>query len=225
MATTILKTRLPPLDARLVERWRAVPTTITADLFDGAVLADPRIKPLNRLAPGPALCGRIVTARCEPPDFGCVLHAIDLAVAGDILMIAANGYAERAMIGEILGGAARRKGVLGIVCDGAVRDIGMLASWTDFPVFTLATTARGPASKHGGTVNGPVTFGGVQADAGDLLVADDDGIVILTPNQMSTRIEAAEARCRAELDWQEKLRNGATLVEALDVPAAILAGD
>lgn len=98
----------------------------------------------------------------------------------------------------------------------------MLAQWSDFPVFTFANTARGPASKNGGAVNGPVRFGGVAVNAGDLLVGDDDGIVILSPEQMLSLIDAAEAKCRAEVEWEAQLSLGTKLVEVFNVPAAIL---
>ena len=59
------------------------------------------------------MVGRAVTVRCEPPDVGAVLYAIDLIQPGDVLVIAANGDAETAMIGEILGGQLRRRGGCG----------------------------------------------------------------------------------------------------------------
>ena len=68
------------------------------------------------------LFGRAVTARCEPPDFGAVLRAVDRVGPGEVLVIAAGGVESHAMIGDVLGGHLRAKGAAGIVCDGAVRD-------------------------------------------------------------------------------------------------------
>jgi 4-hydroxy-4-methyl-2-oxoglutarate aldolase len=112
-----------------LEPWRAVPVAIAVDLGRDLGQIDPAIRPL--LPPGrqPRLFGRALTALCEPPDFGAVLHALDLVEPGDVLMIAAAGHAETAMIGEILGGHLRRRGGRGLVCDGAVRDVATLAGW------------------------------------------------------------------------------------------------
>ena len=116
---------------------------------------------------------------CEPPDFGAVLLAIDRIGAGEVLVIAAQGRAETAMIGEILSGQARRRGAVGVICDGAIRDVATLAQWADFSVFTRHVTPRGPWSAERGAVNAPVVFGGQTIGPGDLLIGDDDGLVAL----------------------------------------------
>ena len=126
MAVTIHTPKLAPLDPALVRRWAAVPTTIAADLHAGRTLADPAIRPLRRFGAGPRLAGRARTVRVEPPDFGAVLHAVDRAEAGDVLLIAAGGRLDVAVLGDILGGVARRRGVAGVACDGALRDLGSL---------------------------------------------------------------------------------------------------
>src|SRR4051794_9690026 len=147
-----MPTRLYPapsaLDPELVRAWAAVSTTIAADLFRGRVLADPAIRPLRPLGPSSRLAGRAVTAWCEPADYGPVQHAVAVAGPGDIFVAAPGGRPAPAMTGDIRGAPARRKGVLGIVIDGAVRDIGILASWPDFSVFARGNTARGPSSKE-----------------------------------------------------------------------------
>ena len=95
-------------------------------------------------------------------------HAIALAGAGDVVVVDAGGRSDRAMIGELLSGAARLKGIAGVVVDGPVRDVGTLAGWTDFPVFSRGTTARGPASMGSGAVNRPIMLGWCAVAPGDL---------------------------------------------------------
>ena len=210
----------PPLDSALVARWGRISTTITADLFRGSVLADPRIRPLQPLPPGVRLVGRALTVRCAPPDFGAVLQAVDLAGRGDVVVIAADGDPNTAMIGDILSGVARRKAVAGVVCDGAVRDIGVLRSWSDFPVFSRSTIARGPSSKESGTVNAPVPFAGLNVTPGALVVGDDDGLVFLAPEEAAEFIDEAERRTQAEVDWVKRLEAGDTLCGVFAVPPA-----
>ena len=79
--------------------------------------------------------GSAVTAWCEPADYGPVHHAIAIAKPGDKIVVAAGGRRDAAMIGELLSGAARHKGIAGVLVDGAVRDVNTLAQWPDFPVF------------------------------------------------------------------------------------------
>src|SRR5262245_35273522 len=97
---------LPSSDLKTAEidPWRAVAVAVAVDLVRDHGQIDPDIRPLNPPGRQPRLFGRAVTAQCEPPDFGAVLHALDLIRPGDVLMIAANGYRQTAMIGEILGG-------------------------------------------------------------------------------------------------------------------------
>src|SRR4051812_2968247 len=106
--------------------WRAIPVSIAVDLARDIGQIDPDIRPLRPPGRQPPLCGRAVTALCEPPDFGAVLRALELVAPGDVLVIAANGAREFAMIGEILCGHLRRRGAAGVVCDGAVRDVATL---------------------------------------------------------------------------------------------------
>ncbi len=197
----------------MLARWRHVPTAIIADVSNGACLIDPDIRPLIPAGRQPRLFGRAVTAMCAPPDFGAVLHALDGLVAGDVLVIAAQGHRDNAMIGGILGGHLRRKGAAGIVCDGAVRDVAELAAWSDLSVYARFITPRGPTAWQQGEVNAPVEIGGRVISAGDLVIGDDDGLVSLTSEEMTTLISKAEAKLSLEADWQKSLAAGQSVKE------------
>ena len=108
----------------------------------GRLLVDPRIRPLRPFAGARRLVGPAVTAWCEPGDIGAALHAVALARAGDVIVIDGDGYLQSALIGEHVCGSARRQGVAGMVVNGAVRDVGPLASWPDFPVDKRAQPLR-----------------------------------------------------------------------------------
>ncbi len=220
MTVTIHRPALPALGPDLVRRWGAISTTITADLVEGRTLANAAIRPLRPLGSVSRLVGRARTVRCEPPDFGAVLHGIDRAESGDVIVIAAGGHCGVAVLGDILGGVARRKGVAGVAIDGAVRDVAELAGWSDFPVFARATTARGPSSRAHGAVDGPVSFGGVAVVPGALVVGDDDGLLFLSPAEAANLIAAAEQRREAEATWVARLQAGESLREVLGLPEA-----
>jgi 4-hydroxy-4-methyl-2-oxoglutarate aldolase len=212
----------PAPDSGLTEaqiaRWRAVPPAVAVDLGPPVLQPDPAIRPL--LPPGaqPALFGRAVTALVGPPDFGAVLAAVDRIAPGEVLVIAAGGHAETAMLGEILGGALRRRGAAGVVCDGAVRDVGRLAGWSDLPVFARHVTPRGPASFHGGAVNAPVTLGGALVRPGDLILGDADGLAVVPAEAVTTAIDRAEAKLALEAEWQARLGAGTPLAEVFGLP-------
>jgi 4-hydroxy-4-methyl-2-oxoglutarate aldolase len=221
MPTRVHHPITPPLSPDLIAGWGGVPTTIATDVFRGRNLINPAIRPLRAFAGRKRLVGRAVTAWCEPADYGPVHHAIAVAKPGDVIMIAAGGRLDVAMIGELLGGAARRKGIAGVVVDGAVRDIGTLTQWEDFAVFTRGVVARGPLSMERGSVNDTIVLGDISISPGDLIVGDDDGLVAIAHDQAEEKLQSALAVVEAERKWQQALARGQTTLEVFKVPAAI----
>ena len=219
MPVTIHSAPPSELSDAAIDRWRAVPVAVAVDLGRTMGQIDPAIRPLMPPGRQPRLFGRAVTALCEPPDFGAVPHAIDLIKPGDVLVIAAGGHADTAMIGEILGGHARRRGAVGLVCDGAIRDVATLATWTDFAVFTRSVTPRGPISAERGAVNGSVVFGGQLIRPGDLIIGDDDGLIALGPEVIRARIGDAEAKLQVEARWEADLAAGRSMSQTFNLPA------
>lgn len=213
MTVTVHARPQPTLTAAEIEPWRSVPVSIVVDLARDIGHIDPTIRPLRPAGQQPALFGPAVTALCEPPDFGAVVHALDLVAAGDVLVIAAAGNAEFAMIGEILSGQLRRRGCAGVVCDGAVRDVATLARWSDFATYSRHVTPRGPSSADRGAVNLPVVVGGCLVTPGDIVIGDDDGLVALSPGSVRTRVAAAQAKAAIEADWVAALARGQSVAD------------
>lgn len=207
----------------LIQRWAAVPASIAADLLAGHGVVDAAVRPLRPFAADAArLCGPAVTAWCEGTDYGAVHHAIAAASAGDVIVVEAGGRKEPAIIGELLSGAARVKGILGVVVNGAVRDSGQLRQWANFTVFARWVTPRGPSSKDRGVVNAPaMPFAGTMVAPGDLVLGDDDGLVVIPQGQAAALIEAAEERVRAETGWERELATGRTTLDVFGVPAGV----
>ena len=141
-------TRLP---TSLIAGWRKIPAAVVADLLRGTGHVDAGIRPLRRFGTKSWLVGSAITARCEGADYGAVHHAINVAEAGDVVVVDAGGRSDAAMIGELLSGSARRKGIAGVVVDGAVRDAGVLSEWADFAIFSRWVTPRGDDHKEMGT--------------------------------------------------------------------------
>ena len=196
-----------PVPQALLDRWRRIPVAVTVDLTPSHQV-DPAIRPLRPAGQQPALFGRAVTARCTPPDFGAVLHAVGAITAGEVLVIDAGGRTSHAMIGDILGGHLHRQGAAGLVCDGAVRDVAGLAAMKGLSVYSRAVNPLGPTTAHRGEVNGAVKLGGITVAPGDLLMGDDDGLVALPPPLLARLIDAAEAKLRLEAEWTARLTAG-----------------
>jgi len=188
--------------------WRSIPAAIAVDLARDIGQIDPAIRPLRPPGQQPPLFGRAVTALCEPPDFGAVLHALERVGPGDVLVIAAAGVREFAMIGEILCGYLHRRGAAGVVCDGAVRDVAAIAGLSDFALFSRWITPRGPSAAERGAVNVPVVIGGARVAPGDLIIGDDDGLVCLSPENVRGRLAAAQAKVAKEAEWIAALEAG-----------------
>lgn len=194
---------------------------VAVDLAREAGQIDPAIRPLRPAGLQPRLFGQAVTVRCDAPDFGAVLHALDVIQRGEVLVIAAGGFREAAMIGDILSGHLRRKGVAGVVCDGAVRDVGTLGAWDDFPVFARWINPRGPSGADEGAVNQAVEVGGCRIAPGDLVIGDDDGLVSLSPKLVRALIADAEAKLGRETAWIEGLAAGSAAAEVFGLAPVI----
>jgi 4-hydroxy-4-methyl-2-oxoglutarate aldolase len=220
MPTRVIRQEIAsPLAPETLKGWAAVPTTIASDVSRGRLLADPRIRPLRPFA-GRRLLGPAVTAWCEPGDIGAALHAVALAQAGEVIVIDGGGCLQSALVGEHLCGSARRKGVAGMVVNGAVRDVGALASWPDFPVFALGVTARGPISIEHGSVNEPIVCGGVPVRPHDLVLGDDDGVIVIPREEAEAWLAQARAKVAIEEEWDRRLSAGESTVQVFNLPEA-----
>lgn len=216
MTVTIHSVTNDVLTQAEIEPWRSVPVAIAVDLVPDEQV-DHRIRPISSPGRQPRLFGRAVTARCEPPDFGAVLHALDQINHGDVLVIAADGRDDAAMIGEILGGHLRSRGGAGLICDGAVRDVATLSQWPDFSVFARSVNPRGPTGAEKGAVNCPVQIGARLINPGDLMIGDDDGLVALSAASVRTRFADAEAKLALEATWIDALADGRSVAQTFDL--------
>jgi len=203
-----------------INAWQSIPVAIAADLCPEQQI-DIAIRPVCVPGKQPKLCGRAVTALCEPPDFGAVLHATDLVKQGDVFVIAAGGRDDTAMIGEIVSTHLRSKGCVGVVCDGAVRDVATIAGWPDFSVFCRFVNPLGPTSAHNGKVQAPVMIGKRTVNPGDLILGDDDGLIALSPASARKKLDDALAKLNVERDWVTGLATGKTCVDVFGLNAAV----
>lgn len=187
-----------------VERFRALPVANISDTMHRMVAGGASLRPLHRegLLIGPAL-----TVQTRPGDNLMVHKALDMAVAGDVIVIDAGGDLTNAILGELMIAYAEYKGLAGIVINGAVRDYAAIRQGT-FPIFAAGVTHRGPYKDGPGQVNVPVSIGGMVISPGDLIVGDDDGFVSVALTDLDRIHAAASAKFAAETAQMEAIRLG-----------------
>jgi 4-hydroxy-4-methyl-2-oxoglutarate aldolase len=155
---------------------------------------------LKLQTPGLILCGSAVTAL--GPDVTVRRAAIDLAQPGDIVVVAAGGGKERSCFGGVTAAHMHSRGITGVLVDGMVRDVAELRRIA-FPTVARGTTPLNydyPAGRQDGAVNVPVDIDGVRITPGDVVVADDDGTVIVPRDQVTAVIATTQATQAAEAE-------------------------
>lgn len=186
---------VPRLDDAVLDAARALPTA-TLHEAGGKVGALPSA--LKPVAAGMRLCGRALTVHSPGGDNLWLHRALDIARPGDVLVVFASGAHEHGYWGEIMATMAQARGVAGLVIDACVRDGALLAEM-GFPVFSRGLCIRGTGKDFGATgwLNHPVLIGDVTVRAGDLVVADGDGVVVL-PQARAAEIVARGVQREAD---------------------------
>ena len=174
----------------MVRRFSQLPATCVADGLRGFNALDWRIKPLKD---GYTLCGRAMTVDMPAGDNAAVLKAIAQAQPGCVLVVDAKGYGGRAIAGEFVVGLAQKMGLAGIVVDGCIRDVIGIRS-LDFPVFCKGSTPSASAKVGAGSVNVPISCGGVMIRPGDIIVGDADGVVSVPQEREQEVLAASEQK-------------------------------
>ena len=203
----------------MVDAFRGLPTGYIVDALNGRGALYHDIRPL--IAAHASLAGVAVTCHAGPADNLAVFGALEVIERGDIIVAATDRFTGTSVAGDLLLGMARNKGAAGFVTDGLVRDLpGLMA--VGLPVYCAGVTPNSPVRNGPGTVGMPIVVGGVSVDAGDILVADQDGVVVV-PRQMAHMVlERLPALKSAEADMEASVKGGLTMP---DFVRAILDSD
>lgn len=192
----------------LVARFKDMTVANIDDNMGRIAAVDKAIEPIGK----GQLLGTAFTVRVPQGDNLMFHVAMDLAKPGDVIVIDAGGFDDRAIFGELMATYCKTRGIKGIVCDGAIRDRGGLAAMEDFPVYARSATPNGPYKNGPGEINVPVVIGGKVVNPGDIIVGDDDGVIIISPAIAEEIADATLAVEKKEADIMKHILEDGTYI-------------
>lgn len=201
-------------DTSILERFEDVSAALVADVMEHDKCTGTDISPV--VDRPPAVVGTALTVKTPAGSNYAVHRALEIAEAGDALVVATDGSVDRAIWGELMSRYSHSTGLNCAIIDGAVRDRAAHSD-IDFPVYCRGVTPAGPKKRQEGSVGSTIRCDGVTVDSGDIVVADSDGVTFVPQNRTREVLDRAQAKAETEQTWRRQIKTtDQTLLEIID---------
>ena len=210
-------TKIERCDAKVLKGLSKIPTTIASDVMGRAQMMHSSIKPMTHPV---HIAGSAVTVKCTPGNNLLVHQALYAAQPGDILVIDGKGFTERSIWGGVQTFVAKQRKFAAVIVDGTVRDSAEIRK-SGIPVFCKGATPAGPLKETSGNVNGPIMCGGLKVSPGDIIIADEDGVVVVPLKKAAEVLKKARERLTVEKKWMSGLKKGKTTLDVIGLQAQL----
>ena len=210
-----------PAPQEATSRYESLTVPSTATLHEAAGRRGAIPSAIGPLTASHRVCGPAFTVRCPPGNNLWLHRSLYEATAGDVLVVDTGGGYEFGYWGEILAAAALKQGIAGLVIDGCVRDSARLIE-LGLPVFSRGLCIQGTVKDEAGdgATGQPIMIGPVRVEAGDLVVGDADGVVIIDAQSARQVVESGHKRDAVEAEILRKLSQGETTIGLLGLQSA-----
>ncbi|MFF4250580.1 4-carboxy-4-hydroxy-2-oxoadipate aldolase/oxaloacetate decarboxylase [Streptomyces sp. NPDC001663] len=186
----VIVTHPPKADAKDVETLAGFGVATVSEAMGRTGLIGPGVRPIQQ---GVRVVGTAVTVLSWPGDNLMIHAAVEQCGEGDILVVTTTSPSTDGMFGELFATALQQRGVRGLIINAGIRDTQELRDMS-FPAWSRAVCAQGTVKATGGSVNVPVAVDGQVIRPGDVILADDDGVVVVPRERARATAEASEAR-------------------------------
>ena len=177
-----------------VRDFQGIPVANISDCMSRMTAGGPRLRPMHKSG---GMAGPALTVKTRPGDNLMIHKALHMAEPGDVIVVDAGGDLTNALVGELMVTYAISRGIAGVVVNGAIRDLDIIAA-SSFPVFAAGVTHRGPYKDGPGEINVPISIDGMVIHPGDLIVGDADGILCIPYDGLDEVLAAVRVKTAAE---------------------------